>query len=128
MHRNAMSITSRSFVQSTTALLFVGFLTLLGIVGTTFWLAERAQVYFNEVSEARDARGAAVDLRNAVQTAESSQRGFLFTGNEIYLAPYDAAKTLALRHLDALNRMLLPDLRANVSVAAADGHHHGKIQ
>ena len=54
----------------------------------TFWLGERAQVYFNEVIAARDARSAAVDLRNAVQTAESSQRGFLFTGNEIYLAPY----------------------------------------
>ena len=50
--------------------------------------------------EARDARGAAVELRNAVQTAESSQRGFLFTGNEIYLAPYDTAKTLAQRQLD----------------------------
>ena len=90
-----MPISSRFFVQSTTALLLVGFLALLGIVGMTFWLGERAQVYFNDVIEARDARGAAVDLRNAVQTAESSQRGFLFTGNEIYLAPYDTAKALA---------------------------------
>jgi signal transduction histidine kinase len=106
MDRNAMSITSRSFVQSTTALLLVGFLVLLGIVGMTFWLGERARVYFNEVIEARDARGSGVELRNAVQTAESSQRGFLFTGNEIYLAPYDTAKTLAQRQLDALNRML----------------------
>ena len=37
---------------------------------------------------ARHAR-AAVELRSAVQTAESSQRGFIVTGNEIYLAPYD---------------------------------------
>ena len=91
-----MTISSRSFVQSTTALLFIGFLALLGIVGMTFWLGERAHVYFNDVIDARDARGAAVDLRNAVQTAESGQRGFLFTGNEIYLAPYDTAKALAL--------------------------------
>jgi len=111
-----MPITSRFFIQSTTTLLFVGFLALLVIVGMTFWLGERAQVYFNEVIEARDARGAAVELRNAVQTAESSQRGFLFTGNEIYLAPYDAAKTLAQRQLDAVNRMLAPNKGANVSV------------
>jgi signal transduction histidine kinase len=111
-----MSITNRFFVQSTTALLFVGFLALLGIVGTTFWLAERAQVYFNEAIEARDTRGAAVDLRNALQTAESSQRGFLFTGNEIYLAPYGTAKVLSQRQLDALNRMFGPDDGANVSV------------
>jgi signal transduction histidine kinase len=101
-----MPISSRYFVQSTTALLLVGFLALLGIVGMTFWLGERAQVYFNEVIAARDARSAAVDLRNAVQTAESSQRGFLFTGNEIYLAPYGPAKALAERQLAAVNRLL----------------------
>ena len=111
-----MSITNRFFVQSTTALLFVGFLALIGIVGTTFWLAERAQVYFNEAIGARDARGAAVDLRNALQAAESSQRGFLLTGNEIYLAPYDTAKTLAHRHLEALNRMLATYTGINLSV------------
>ena len=66
-----MPISSRFFVQSTTALLLVGFLALLGIVGMTFWLGERAQVYFNEAIAARDARSAAVDLRNALQTAES---------------------------------------------------------
>src|SRR6187401_2745865 len=101
-----MTISSRSFVQSTTALLFVGFLALLGIVAMTFWLGQRAQVYFNDVIEARDARGAAVDLRNAVQSAESGQRGFLFTGNEIYLAPYGPAKALAERQLAAVNRLL----------------------
>jgi signal transduction histidine kinase len=101
-----MPISSRFFVQSTTALLLVGFLALLGIVGMTFWLGERAQVYFNEVIAARDARSAAVDLRNAVQTAESSQRGFLFTGNEVYLAPYGPAKALAERQLAAVNRLL----------------------
>src|ERR1700754_275512 len=102
-----MPISSRFFVQSTTALLLVGFLALLGIVGMTIWLSERAQVYFNEVIAARDARSAAVDLRNAVQTAESSQRGFLFTGNEIYLAPYGPAKALAERQLAAVNRLLV---------------------
>ena len=101
-----MPISSRFFVQTTTALLLVGFLALLGIVGMTFWLGERAQVYFNEVIAARDARIAAVDLRNALQTAESSQRGFLYTGNEVYLASYGPAKTLAERQLAAVNRLM----------------------
>ena len=99
-----MQVPQRFVVQS--ALLFVGFLALLGIVGMTFWLGERAQVHFGEVIAARDARGSAVELRNAVLTAESSQRGFLFTGNEIYLAPYDTAKTQAARQLDALPGLL----------------------
>jgi two-component sensor histidine kinase len=102
-----MPITSRFVVRSTIALLAVGFLTLLGIVGMTIWLGERAQVYFNEVVEARDTRGSAVELRDAARTAESSQRGFLVTGNEIYLAPFDNAKTVALRHLDSLKRTLV---------------------
>ncbi len=111
-----MALTNRFFVQSTIGLLFVGFLALLGIVGMTFWLGERAQVYFNEAMEARDTRGAAVELRNAIQTAESSQRGFLFTGNEIYLAPYQTARTLAKRQLESLTRMLTqyPDNKAAV--------------
>jgi signal transduction histidine kinase len=111
-----MTITSRSFVQSTTALLFVGFLALLGIVAMTFWLGERSRIYFNDVIEARDARGAAVDLRTAVQSAESSQRGFLYTGNEIYLAPYDTAKTLARRQLDTVNKLLASYKGADVSI------------
>ncbi len=111
-----MTISSRSFVQSTTALLFVGFLALLGIVGMTFWLGERSRIYFNDVIEARDARGAAVDLRNAVQSAESSQRGFLYTGNEIYLAPYDTATTLARRQLETVNRLLASYKGADVSI------------
>jgi two-component sensor histidine kinase len=103
-----MPIASRFVLRSTIALLAVGFLTLFGIVGMTIWLNERAQDYFNEVIEARDTRGSAVELRDAVRTAESSQRGYLLTGNEIYLAPYDSAKTLAQRHLDALNRRFTP--------------------
>ena len=103
---DVMSISSRFVVQSAIGLLAVGLLTLLGIVGMTIWLGERAQVYFNEVIEARDTRASAVELRNAVQSAESSQRGFLLTGNEIYLAPYGTAKTQAQRQLEALKRAL----------------------
>jgi two-component sensor histidine kinase len=103
-----MSIASRSVVVSTIALLAVGFLTLLGIVGTTLWLNERAQTYFRDVIEARDTRVSAVELRSALQAAESSQRGFVATGNEIYLAPFDAAKATTLAHLEKLQRAMVP--------------------
>lgn len=101
-----MPISSRFVVRSTTGLLTVGFLALFCIVGMTIWLGERSQRYFEEVVQARDTRGAAVELRDALRTAESSQRGFLVTGNEVYLAPYDSAKVLILRQLDALSRSL----------------------
>lgn len=98
-----MPISVRFVVQSTIVLLIVGLLTLLGIVGTTIWLGERAQIYFNDVNEARDSRSYAVELRDALRTAETAQRGYVISGNEIYLAPYDAAKAAALRQLSALN-------------------------
>jgi two-component sensor histidine kinase len=50
-----------------------------------------------------------VELRDHLRNAESSQRGFLLTGNEIYLAPYDTAKTRARQELDDLSRMISPD-------------------
>ncbi|MFN4018451.1 MAG: sensor histidine kinase [Reyranella sp.] len=107
-----MPISSRFVVTSTILLLGVGLLTLVGIVGTTIWLGERAQIYFTLVTEARTLRAAAVELRSALQTAESSQRGFLVSGNEIYLAPYDSAKLQAGRHLETLTAALAGDPEA----------------
>jgi two-component sensor histidine kinase len=101
-----MPIAGRRALISTTVLLAIGLLALLGIVGASLWLAERAQNYVAEVTETRDTRFAAAELRNGLQAAESSQRGFLATGNEIYLAPYDTAKTLALNYLGKLRSSL----------------------
>jgi two-component sensor histidine kinase len=99
-----MPPSSRFFVQSTIVLLGVGLLALLAIVGMTIWLNERSQAYSREVIDARDIRGSAVELQSALQTAEASQRGFLLSGNEIYLSPYDSSKALVQRQLDILRR------------------------
>ena len=109
-----MPISSQFVIRSTIGLLAVGLLTLLGIVGMTIWLGERSQIYFNEVIAARDIRSVAVDLRNALQTAESSQRGFLGTGNEIYLAPYDSAKAQTSRQLNRLKSGLANEPQAEI--------------
>ena len=103
-----MPISGRFVVQYTSLLLVIGFLALLGIVGTTIWLGERARIYSDDTIGARDTRISAVELRSALQSAESSQRGFLVSGNEIYLAPYDSAKVAAQRQLDRLKQLLAP--------------------
>ena len=107
-----MPISSRFAVRSTVIFLAVGFLALLGIVGANFWLQSRAQSYFDQAITTRDTRAAAVELRSAVQTAESSQRGFLVSGNEIYLAPYGSAKASIERQLGVLKPLLAayPDM------------------
>jgi CHASE3 domain sensor protein len=104
-----MPISVRFVIRLTIGLLALGFLALFGIVGMTSWLNERASLNFDNAIAVRDIRGAAVELRDALRTAESSQRGYVFTGNEIYLAPYDAAKVQARRQLEALKRLLPAD-------------------
>lgn len=85
-------------------LLVVGFCALLSIVAANFWLAQRAQVYFDQGSKARDVQASAVELGNALRTAESSQRGYLLTGNLIYLAPFNGAKGVATNQFEKLRR------------------------
>ncbi|MCG2594242.1 CHASE3 domain-containing protein [Ramlibacter sp. XY19] len=89
--------------------LAIGFLALILIVGTTIWLVERGNSLFEQSALQRTIRIVAVDLRDHLRTAESSQRGFLLTGNQIYLAPYDTSKTRARQELDDLGRMIAPD-------------------
>ena len=97
-----MPISSRFVVSSSIILLTIGFLTLLGIIGFTAWLSEKSNAYVEESNRSRALRVSAVELRNALQSAEFSQRGYLVGGNEIYLAPYDAAKAEALTQLARL--------------------------
>lgn len=89
--------------------LTIGFLALIVIVGTTIWLVARGNSLFEQSMVQRAIRMAAVELRDGLRTAESSERGFLLTGNQIYLAPYDTAKARALQQLDELGRMMAPD-------------------
>lgn len=102
-----MPLSTRSLIQLTSVFLLAGFAALMGIVAVNFWLGERAQSYFEDAIAARDARVAAVELRNALQTAESSERGFMISGNEIYLGPYQTAKALTQRDLIDLQTLLV---------------------
>ncbi|WP_196502419.1 sensor histidine kinase [Aestuariivirga litoralis] len=83
----------------TIAPLIIGFVALVMIVAMTFYINERARRNFEDVNSVRALRAATSELRSALQTAESSQRGYLYTSNEIYLAPYEVAKTQAAKQL-----------------------------
>jgi two-component sensor histidine kinase len=96
----------KSRTTLTTALLAAGLLALIGIVAATFWLSQRAQQYAQDVTAMRDVRVSAVELRSALLTAESSQRGYLFSGNPIYLAPFDSANVTARREAGDLQQSI----------------------
>lgn len=94
------------FVRWTAGLVGVGLLVLLAVVATTIWLAAEASRHFEAFSAARDIRIAASELRNAMHSAETSQRGYFITGNQIYLAPYSTAKARSARQVAALTKSL----------------------
>jgi signal transduction histidine kinase len=101
-----MPFSTRNAARASLGFFLVGFLALTAIVGISIWLSERARVYYAQTLVDRGIRLAAVDLRHAVQTAESSQRGYLLTGNQIYLAPYGNAKATSFRELANLKSRL----------------------
>lgn len=93
-------------------LLAVGFAALAVIVVMTLLLAERSQKYFERAVTARDQRTAAVELRNALLAAESSHRGFIYSGNEVYLAPFETAVRQAGRWIRALDEATAGNFQA----------------
>jgi signal transduction histidine kinase len=101
-----MPISSKLFVRSTLALLAVGLVALLAIIGTVIYLGEQSQVYFNEVLEAREGRTAATDLRNALRLAETSQRGYIITSNETYLESFSLARDVLPERYEGLKTVL----------------------
>jgi CHASE3 domain sensor protein len=92
----------RSVRGPTITLLIVGCLCLLLLVVLNLLFGTRAQEASETVNDARELLTHAVSLRSALQTAEASQRGYLLTGNEIYLAPLATALDEAERGLAAL--------------------------
>lgn len=122
-----MPISNNAFIRTTVLLLFVGFLALAGIVGTTIWLVEQNSRWFDETTEARTARVAVVGLRNALQTAESSQRGYLLTGEEHYLDPYWEALPSIPQYLDTVVLVLRPYPQAADAVATITTAVEGKL-
>ena len=121
-----MPISGRVVVNSSIAFLSLGLFLLMGIMTTAVWLAEREQFFARSAVEARELRIASVELRTAIQTAESSQRGFLIAGNEIYLAPYSSAKARSIGEFDKLKSLALGPQYARiverVSRLLADKH------
>ena len=81
-----------------------------------FFMATGAVAYFNFqtlkadsalVVHSGDTLAALDDVLSAVKDAETGQRGYLLTGNEAYLSPYNAAAQEIGSRLEALRRLTL---------------------
>jgi two-component sensor histidine kinase/CHASE3 domain sensor protein len=93
------------------ALLAVGLIALIIVVSMTVRLVQATQRDFVQATTARDLARAAVQLRHGLVAAESSQRGFVVSNNEIYLAPYGTARDQAFSELDRMATLMTPEQR-----------------
>jgi signal transduction histidine kinase/ActR/RegA family two-component response regulator len=112
------------------------------IVAAAFWLGARNKNDDAWVRHSLDARGQLTRILSLVQSAETGQRGYLLTGRDSYLAPYqtaveqlpsllDHARNLfsdnpsQQQALDDLRRLIaakLDELRSTLDAAKAGGN------
>ncbi|CAH1659626.1 Histidine kinase [Hyphomicrobiales bacterium] len=86
-----MLLSRNSFFLATVALLALGFIALASVVTANIWLVQRTQTFAKDATDLRRLRNAAIELRTLVQDAEIGQRGYLLTGEDDYLAPFNTA-------------------------------------
>jgi signal transduction histidine kinase len=87
-----MSATQTGLVRSALIFLLIGTGILIIIIVATFGLVERTRSNFGDILVERDIRRMSADLMQKLTDAETGQRGFLITGDEIFLKPYREAE------------------------------------
>jgi signal transduction histidine kinase len=88
------------------------------MVALSFWMLERTRVSTEEVLATRGQRSSLVDLLSIIQDAEIGQRGYLLTGQDGYLKPYEASLANAGPAFDAVAKALPDDERSRDFVAS----------
>ncbi|KQW31954.1 histidine kinase [Rhizobium sp. Root274] len=86
-----MSATQTGLVRSALLFLLIGTGILIIIIVASFGLVERTRTTFADILVERDIRRMSADLMQKLTDAETGQRGFLITGDEIFLQPYEDA-------------------------------------
>src|SRR5262245_54943239 len=76
------------------------------LVGVAFWFVALQQNEHERVRRTLDVRNQIAQVLTLLQRAESGQRGYLLTGRELYLAPYEAAVQAIPRALSELDRLV----------------------
>ena len=82
---------NRKFVRASLIMVMVGLAMLLAIIASALLFVERTSASFDRLVEELAIRRSTADLFSLVQDAETGQRGYLLTGNTLFLEPYDEA-------------------------------------
>ena len=90
-------------------LLAIGFTALLATGAGLVWMVGNTRSFAAGVTSAQEARLAANQVLSLLQDAETSQRGYLLTGDSSYLEPYRRAADALPRQLPELARSIARD-------------------
>src|SRR4051794_8409986 len=86
-----------------------GLLALLATGAGLLWLVDSNRSFTAAVSATQEVRFASLRVLSLLQDAETSQRGYLLTGNEAYLGPYRAAVAELPTALPGLTARIIAD-------------------
>ena len=105
-------------------------------VGLLFFLLTGAASYITistirddnaKIIHTHDVISALDDLQSALQNAETGQRGFVLTGNDRYLEPYQAAQPKVVATLEAIAALTVDNPAQQSAVAALKPHIAAKL-
>ena len=99
----------RTFLLSGAAPLAVGFLFLAAIIAATLEFVTSEQKSGQAIRGAIEIEGQLYVLLSLLQDAETGQRGYLLTGDETYLAPYDSSVRRFDSQLGVIGRAVADD-------------------
>ncbi len=94
----------RSGLDGSLLALLVGFLLLIASVLGAIWLTARQQEAVGWVSHTLEVENQVSLVMSRLQDAETGQRGFLLTGRDEFLRPYEEAVRNVPQDLDQLRR------------------------
>lgn len=115
-----MSLFSSNLARNTLGLMAAGAAVLIIVMLYSFSLVSATRESARDVEAGRDVRIAASIILIDLVDAETGQRGFLLTGRDEYLQPYEATKARMSKHLRDLEARAnkTPELAVDVAKIA----------
>ena len=98
-----------SIGRSIVALLAGAILLLLAVNAATFVMIQRTAAFNDQVERSQQVRRAARTLLLSLLDAETGQRGFLLTGRQEFLVPYNRAEISVPEQMEDLERLTADD-------------------
>jgi signal transduction histidine kinase len=113
--------TRKTFLRSGAAPLLIGFLILACMICAVLWFVASEQADAQAMRRSLEVESDLVGMLSTLTDAETGQRGYLLTGDDVYLEPYRKARDRFGPQLDALGALLAAD-PAQARALEAFGH------